>query len=75
MDTQPLASVFASGRYAGAICIAASLASSSQGEAAGALQALALKAAPSERAALSTAFSRLTDEAIVLRRLGHSEGH
>jgi hypothetical protein len=51
MDTQPLASVFASGRYAGAICIAASLASSSQGEAAGALQALALKAAPSERAA------------------------
>ena len=51
MLREPLASVFASGRYAGAICIAASLASSSQGEAAGALQALALKAAPSERAA------------------------
>jgi hypothetical protein len=46
----------------------------SQGEAAGALQALALKAAPSERAVM-TAFSHLTDEAIVLRRLGHSEGH
>ena len=74
MDTQPLASVFASGRYAGAICIAASLASSSQGEAAGALQALALKAAP-RAGRVMTAFSRLTDEAIVLRRLGHSEGH
>jgi len=47
----------------------------SQGEAAGALQALALKAGTLRAGRVMMAFFRLTDEAIVLRRLGHSEGH